>query len=380
MSYSCDSAAERLAEGLGFSCRDASPVVEFRNPFGLENATMPFLELLVIGGAVFALVHAWRRWRRDGDPVNISLWFTSVVYLAVIEPPLYFPGWFGLEERVGLIFSHNVFTVQFMYDRLPLYIVAFYPALSQLAYEVVRALGVFARRGPLAGSLTVAFACQAFYEVFDQLGPQLKWWAWNTDNKMINEPALASVPMGSMFLFASVSFGAMTFLVVRLVGAKEGRSKEGRGTLTGRQITLRTVAAGVLTPWAMTVAGVPSNAFRGADQLGIQQAVLGAELAVVWIAGLYLVVEAWRARRTDPAPVVSPLFARTYPALYLGVHIALWAVALPSYFAAVDGITEQGTPIGSLWYAALCTVAAAGLIVAVLRATTPRPAAEPVRS
>ncbi|MFC8194135.1 hypothetical protein ACFUTV_01970 [Streptomyces sp. NPDC057298] len=375
MSFSCDSAAERLAGRLGFSCHDADPIVEFRNPFGLENGTMPFLELLIIGGAVFALVHAWRRWRRDGDPVNISLWFASLVYLAVIEPPLYFPSWFGLEEHVGFIFSHNVFTVQFMYDRLPLYIVAFYPALSQLAYEVVRVLGVFARRGLLLGSLAVAFTCQAFYEIFDQLGPQLKWWAWNPGNEMINEPALASVPMNSMFLFASVSFGAMTYLVVRLVGTKDGR-----GTLTGPQTSLRTVAAGVLTPLAMTVAGLPSNVFRGGDQLGIQQAILGAELALVWIVGLYLLADAWRARRTDPAPVASPLFAQTYPALYLGVHIVLWLVALPAYFAAANGITEQGTPIGSLWYTVLCTVAATGLIVAVLRATVSRQATEPVRS
>ncbi|UQA97131.1 hypothetical protein [Streptomyces halobius] len=375
MAYSCDSAAERLAERLGFSCHDANPVVDFRNPFGLENGTMPFLELLVIGGAVFALVHGWRRWRRDGDPVNISLWFASVVYLTVIEPPLYFPGWFGLEEHVGLIFSHNVFTVQFMYDRLPLYIVAFYPALSQLAYELVRALGVFARRGPLAGSLAVAFVCQAFYEIFDQLGPQLKWWAWNPGNKMINEPALASVPMNSMFLFASVSFGGMTYLVIRLVGAKDGR-----GTLTGRRISLRTVAAGALTPLAMAIAGVPSNAFRGGDQVGIQRAILGAELALVWIVGLYLLADAWRARRTDPAPVASPLFVWTYPALYLGVHFVLWLIALPAYFAAADGITEQGSPIGSLWYTALCTVAATGLTVAALRATTSQRAKEPVRS
>ncbi|MCZ4124949.1 hypothetical protein [Streptomyces sp. H39-S7] len=375
MSYSCDVTAERLAEKLGFSCHDAHPVADFRNPFGLENGTMPFLELLIIGGAVFALVHAWRRWRRDGDPINISLWFASLVYLAVIEPPLYFPGWFGLQEHVGFIFSHNVFTVQFMYGRLPLYIVAFYPALAQLAYEVVRALGVFARRGPLPGSLAVAFVCQAFYEIFDQLGPQLKWWAWNPDNKMINEPSLASVPMNSMFLFASVSFGAMTYLVVRLVGAKDGR-----GTLTGRQISLRAVAAGALTPLAMAVAGVPSNMFRGGDHLGIQQTVIAAELAVVWFAGLYLLVDAWRARRTDPVPVTSPLFARTYPALYLGVHIVLWLLALPAYFAATDGITEQGAPTGSLWYTALCTVAATGLVVAVLRATTSRRTAEPVRS
>ncbi|MGW7601530.1 hypothetical protein [Streptomyces antimycoticus] len=324
---------------------------------------------------MFALVHAWRRWRRDGDPINISLWFASIAYLAVIEPPLYFPGWFGLKEHVGLIFSHNVFTVQFMYDRLPLYIVAFYPALSQLAYELVRVLGVFTRRGLLAGSLAVAFACQAFYEIFDQLGPQLKWWAWNPDNEMINEPALASVPMNSMLLFASVSFGAMTYLVVRLVGATDGR-----GTLTGRQISLRTVAAGALTPLAMTVAGVPSNAFRGEDQLGIQRAILDAELALVWIVGLCLLADPWRARGTHLVPVALPPFARIYPALYLGVHIVLWLVALPAYFTAADGITEQGAPIGSLWYTVLCTVAATGLIATAFRATTPRRTAEPVQS
>ncbi|MEV2256219.1 hypothetical protein AB0I94_37650 [Streptomyces sp. NPDC050147] len=375
MGYSCDAAAERLAERLGHSCHHADPIVDFRNPFGLENATMPFLELLVIGGAVFALIHAWRRWRRDGDPVNISLWFASIVYLAVIEPPLYFPGWFGLQEHVGLIFSHNVFTVQFMYDRLPLYIVAFYPALSQLAYEVIRALGVFTRRGPLAGSLAVAFTCQAFYEIFDQLGPQLKWWAWNPDNEMINAPALASVPMNSMFLFASVSFGAMTYLVVRLVGAKPGR-----GPLTGRQISLRALVAGALTPLAMAVAGVPSNLFRGGDQLGIQQTILTTELVLVWIVGLGLLADAWRAPRAGQLPVASLQFARIYPALYLGVHLILWLIALPAYLAAADGITEQGTPVGSLWYTGLCMIAAVGLIAAVLHATTPQRTGQPVRS
>ncbi|MDL4816318.1 hypothetical protein [Actinomadura opuntiae] len=386
MGYTCDPAAERVAEKLGFSCHHTDPLVTFRNPFDLANGTMPVLELVVIGGAVFALVHAWRRWRRDGDPVNISLWFASVVYLSVIEPPLYFPGWFGLEKQVGFIFSHNVFTVQFMYDRLPLYIVAFYPAISQLAYELVRALGVFARRGPLAGSVAVAFACQVFYEVFDQLGPQLKWWAWNPANEMINQPALASVPMNSMLLFASVSFGAMTYLVVRLVGDRPGRGAPAGRTVTLRTVALRTVAwrtvvAGAVTPLAMIVASAPSGAFRGDDQVGIQRAVLSVELAAVWIAGLYLFADAWRAARADKiAPVESPLFVRTYPATYLGVLVVLWLTALPAYFASTGGVTEQGTPIGSLWYAALCTVAAAGLIAAVLRVRASRPAAEPVRS
>ncbi|ROO85735.1 hypothetical protein EDD29_3284 [Actinocorallia herbida] len=376
MDHTCDAVAERVAEGLGFSCHDANPVVDFRNPLGLENGTMPVLELLIIGGAVFALVHAWRRWRRDGDPVNLSLWFASVVYLAVIEPPLYFPGWFGLEEHVGFIFSHNVFSVQFMYDRLPLYIVAFYPALSQLAYELVRALGVFARRGPFIGSVTVAFACQVFYEIFDHLGPQLKWWAWNPDNAMINQPALDSVPMNSMLLFASVSFGAMTYLVVRLVGVRDGH-----GSLSGWGVGWRTVVAGAVTPLAMMIVSAPTGAFRGEDRLGIQRTILSVELAVVWIVGLYLLVDAWRAVRAGAvAPAASPVFVRIYPAAYLGVHVVLWLVALPAYFAATDGVTEQGTPVGSLWYAALCAVAATAFLLAALPATRRRPAPEPVRS
>ncbi|MBW8482362.1 hypothetical protein [Actinomadura parmotrematis] len=376
MGYTCEPAAERVAEKLGFSCHGAHPVVTFRDPFDLASGTMPVLELLIVGGAVFALVHARRRWRRDGDPANLVLWIASVVYLAVIEPPLYFPGWFGLQDQVGFIFSHNVFSVQFMYDRLPLYIVAFYPAISQLAYELVRALGVLTRRGPLAGAVAVAFACQVFYEVFDQLGPQLGWWAWNPGNETINRPALAAVPMNSMLLFASVSFGAMTYLVVRLTGARDG--------LSGLQIAWRAVVAGALTPLAMIVASAPSGAFRGADRAGIQAAILGAELAAVWAAGLWLLADAWRAVRAGTVPPpASPRFARVYPALYLGVHAVLWLVALPAYLAARGGVTEDGTPVGSLWYAALCAVAAAAILLAALRATAARPAPEaaaPVRS
>lgn len=376
MGYTCESAAEKVAEGLGFSCQDRNPFASLRSPFDLENATMPFLELLIIGGAVWALLHAWRRWRREGDPVGISLWFASLVYLAVVEPPLYFPGWFGLEEHVGFIFSHNVFTVQFMYDRLPLYIVAFYPAIATLAWEVVRALRVLERRGAVGAAFAVAFVCQVFYEIFDHLGPQLKWWAWNTDNRQINQPALDSVPMNSMLLFASVSFGALTWLVLKLSGPRDGR-----GALGGGQVAWRTVAAGVLTPFAMIVVSAPTGAFRGDDQIDIQRAILWGELAVVWAIGLWLLVDAWRAIQAGQvAPVSSPTFARIYPALYLGVHVVLWATALPAYFSATDGITEDGSPIGSLWYAVACMLASAALITAAIRATSNQAALEPVKA
>jgi hypothetical protein len=343
MTAACGPDAAALTRGLGFDCHDVAPVVSVRFPWELAHWTMPLLELLVVGGAVFALVHAVRR-HRAGDPVNLALWWASLVYLFVTEPPLYFPEWFGLDRIYGFIFAHNQFTVQFMADRLPLYIVAFYPAFSQLAYELVRALGIFRSRGPLAGSVAVAFVCQVFYEVFDQLGPKLEWWAWNPGNRIVNHPALASVPMTSMLLFASVSFGALTYLVVRLAG----------GPRRGRSLGWRTLVAGVLTPPTMAIAGLPSSLFDGNPTA--QAWILGVELALVWVAGAGIIVTTRAERRPLSA------FVRIYPAGYLG--------ALAVFWIAADG----GGPAGNLPYALTCFAAAGLVLVALYRkARAPAP-------
>ncbi|MEV6826349.1 hypothetical protein [Amycolatopsis sp. NPDC051102] len=349
MTAACGPDAEAVTRGLGFGCHDVSAVVSVRPPWTLANWTMPLLELLVVGGAVFALVHAVRRYRA-GDPVNLALWWASLVYLFVTEPPLYFPEWFGLDRLYGFIFAHNRFTVQFMADRLPLYIVAFYPVISQLAYELVRSLGIF-RRGALRSSVAVAFACQVFYEVFDQLGPQLRWWAWNPGNTIVNHPALAAVPMTSMVLFASVSMAAMTYLVVRLAGGPVPRR--------GWRLVPRILLAGVLTPVAMAVAGIPSG--LAGENTTARAWILGVELALIWLAGAVVVL-----RSARPEPLSA--FTRIYPAVYLGGMLVCWIGALPAYFAARDGITPEGTPIGSGLYALAC-FAAAGLLLALSRKT-----------
>ena len=358
MSVTCDEAAEALTRDLGFSCHDVDPVVSFHNPADLASWTMPVLELLVIGGAVFALVHAVRRLRRESDPTNLALWFASLAYLAVTEPPLYFPEWFGLDQVYGFIFAHNEFTVQFMYDRLPLYIVAFYPAISALAYEVVRSLGIFARRGALAGAVAVAFVAQIFYEIFDHLGPQLQWWAWNPDNIQVNQPMLASVPLNSMVLFASVSIGFLTYLVVRWVGPSD--PPRSRLALTGR-----TVAAGALTPLGMLVAGIPSSLFGGDSPDTTAQAwILGAELGLVWVAGAWILV---REARSASERLPLNRFVAVFPAAFLLVLAILWLTALPQYLAAQDGVTEAGTPIGSGAYVLLCFLAGAGVLALLYR-------------
>ncbi|OBG40714.1 hypothetical protein A5672_13675 [Mycobacterium alsense] len=359
MSGQCSDDIERIAGRLGFSCEHASPWVTLRDPFELANWTLPVLETLVVAGAVLALWWAIRRLRRDRDPVNMVIWFAAVIYLLIVEPPLYFPTVFGVDDTIGAVFAHNVFTVQFMYDRLPIYIVALYPAMMTLAYEVVRSLGVFRDWGAFAGAVCVGFVHNCFYEIFDQLGPQWRWWAWNTDNA-INHPMLASVPMSSVLLFATVGPACVALFAQLLVT----RPIE-RGRVLGRiALTARTFGVAVLVPVGLVVANVPiflaggdhpDSALRRAVYFGILAAFAVVAIPVLW--------RQWR--NSAFTPNARNLFVGLFGPAYLIVLAVLWWSAIPGYGSASNGITSDGTPTGSAIYALACFLLAAALTASV---------------
>ncbi|MEU7907354.1 hypothetical protein [Actinoplanes sp. NPDC049118] len=361
--------AETARDLGGIDCTNASPVVSVRPPTSLADGTMPVVEAFMVVAAVVALVHAVLWWRRRGDPTNLGLWCATIVYLVLLEPPLYFPQRFGLQDQLGLIFVHNVFSVQFLHDRLPLYIVAVYPALTYAAYVLVQRTGLLDRHAPAAGAACVAVVFHCFYEIFDQLGPQLRWWAWNPAAPS-NSPWLAAVPVSSVVVFAAASpFGMV--LLTRLLLAR----RAGRGPLSPLSAALRVVGIGVLTPFAMMLCSVPYGVLsRSPDRFATGRAVaLWAVLAV------FVLVAALTVRRDlRDRPPVRPAdgFLDHYPvvagAAFLLVFAGLWAVALPDYLAATAGRTPSGTPVGSLGYAAACALLATGILVAVRRGRTAR--------
>jgi hypothetical protein len=359
MSSQCSDSIERIANRLGFSCEHASPVMDLRNPFELANWTLPVLELTVVAGAVLALWWAIRRLRRDGDPVNLVIWFSTVIYLLIVEPPLYFPTVFGVDDTIGAVFAHNVFTVEFMYDRLPLYIVALYPAMMMLAYEIVRSLGVFRDRGPLIGAVCVGFVHHCFYEIFDQLGPQLRWWAWNTDNA-INRPMLASVPMSSVLLFATIG-PALVALFAQILVARPNM----RGRAIGpAALVLRTFGVAILIPIGLVIANVPIL-LAGADHPDgpLRWGVYIVFLAAFAVVGLPVLLRQWRVGA--PMPDIPNQFVRTFGSVFLVVIGALWLTVMPAYLNASDGLTSDGTPTGNAVYAAVCFLLAVAMTVAV---------------
>jgi hypothetical protein len=359
MSGQCSVDIERMVNRLGFSCEHAAPVVHLRNPFDLVNWTLPVLELTVVAGAVLALWWAIRRLRRDGDPVNLVIWFSTVIYLLIVEPPLYFPTVFGVDDTIGAVFAHNVFTVEFMYDRLPLYIVALYPAMMMLAYEIVRSLGVFRDRGAVIGAVCVGFVHHCFYEIFDQLGPQLRWWAWNTDNA-INRPMLASVPMSSVLLFATVGPALVALFTQLLVARPHTRGH----AMSPTALVLSTFGVAALVPVGLVIANLPIR-LTGADHPDgpVRWVVYVLFLALFTVVALPVLLRQWRT--AAPLPGIPNPFVRAFGPMFLVVIGALWLTALPANLNASDGITPDGTPTGNAAYAAACFLLAVAMTMSV---------------
>ncbi|MEV6390093.1 hypothetical protein [Nocardia xishanensis] len=366
MSESCTSTFADLAARLGFSCEEAGGLVEFRNPAALENWTLPVLEATIVLGSALALIYAILRLRRHGDPTNLVLWFGATAYLFVIEPPLYFPSEFGIDEHVDTMFAHNVFTVDFLWGRLPLYIIAIYPLMATLAFEIVRMLGIFRRHGVLLGAACVGFVHHAFYEIFDQIGPQLRWWEWSVDNP-INQPMFDSVPLPSVVVFAALWPMSLALCVQYFVG----RDVDAGANFTGPQLVWRTVVVGLLASVGTFVLPLPATVFgMGSDT--VRGFLYAAELLAVSVVAVVLMYRQWSALRSGTTEVYGyrNRLVQWYALAYLAVMALLWTTALPDFFGAVHGVTANGDPIGNLWYTIACFVTA--LATALATFTVPR--------
>ncbi|MFC9362185.1 hypothetical protein ACFTZB_37120 [Rhodococcus sp. NPDC057014] len=362
----CSPTFDQLSTALGFSCAEAGGLVEVRNPLALENWTLPVLEFTIVLGSVLALVFAILRWRRNGDPTTLALWFGATAYLFVIEPPLYFPAAFGIEEHVDTMFAHNVFTVDFLWGRLPLYIIAIYPLMATLAFELVRMLGVFRKYGVLVGAVCVGFVHHAFYEIFDQLGPQLRWWEWSTTNP-VNQPMFDAVPLPSVVVFAALWPMSLALCVQFFVGRHIDRGR----TFTGLELVWRTIVIGLLASAGTFILPIPATVL-GMESTTVRGFLYAAELVLVTLVSIPVLARQWSRLRggTSDVPAYSNDFVRVYSVVYLGVMGLLWATALPDYLAAVDGVTSNGDPIGNIWYTIACFAIA--ILCVTAACTVPR--------
>ena len=267
--------------------------------------------------------------------------------------------------------------MDFLWGRLPLYIVAIYPMMATVAFEIVRSLGIFRRYNILVGACAVGFVHHAFYEIFDHLGPQLRWWEWSVHNPM-NQPMFDSVPLPSVVVFAALWPMSLALCVQFFVGQQADQGRR----FSGIEILWRTVVAGVLASLGTAILPLPATVMGaltdGSTSGGVTYTL---ELIAVCAVAVPALVNQWRRLRatvsspTEPRYITSPLLI-SYSTAYLVIMAVLWLSALPDYFGAVNGLTANGDPTGSLWYTLICFTVA-GSCIAAVRSTQPTNAAAP---
>lgn len=332
----------------GFSDAALNSLIYVFNPFDLFHWTMNVIEILLITGAVWGLFHANNMRKTQGTLINLGVWFAAVAFMLAIEIPVYFPHKIGLDAD-AILFIHNEFTIQFFYDRAPLYIMALYPALMYSCYVLVDEMGVFKQRwGTLIGAITVGVVHQGFYEIFDHFGPQYGWWIWNYTNFI---GSVGSVPLGSLFGFAFLGPVALTLAVHWVLGPYERKREAQNEAVNIMTFSALTILAGVLTPVIQTLL-MPINYLR----FFVEVTPRMEAIVCFSLLAMAAVVAVYQMRRTAHHARRPIGFASHYLAGFLVIFAGLWAYALPDYFAAKDGATELGLLVGSLPYTLLCFV------------------------
>jgi len=345
----CTDRFRELADSLGgVACENASPFLHLRDPRHLADPSMPVIELLVLLGAVLAFRHAWVLRRDTGDATNLGVCLAAVAYVLVLEPPLYFPALFGIDDYVSAVFVHNEFTVGLLYHRLPLYILLLYPALVYLAWVLVQRLGVLERHGRVRGAL-IASVCvgavhQGFYSIFDQFGPDHLWWAWDAEART-NALRIGEVPMSSTVNFALVMPMAFALACFLLIG------RRARPTLGS--VVLPAIGCGVLTPFLSIPGQLPVTYLDLVDNpaYDVVRGILWLMLAGATAVLVRELVAAWRA----PLPA-QPGLVGAYPTAYLGLWLATFLVL---------GVVSP--PAGVIAYLVPCFVLSLAVLVTVAR-------------
>jgi hypothetical protein len=266
--------------------------------------------------------------------------------------------------------------VQFLYDRLPLYIVAMYPFFGYAAWVLVQRAGIFRRYHALVGASCVTVAFFALYEVVDMVGPQFRWWVWN-ENLSTSTPTLGHVPYVNLQAF-SIGLPFAMALVTLLV-SKQGQTS---GRIVARNVVL--VCALVwpilflssLPSLLMTLVGVPV----GTARILATWLLIGAAAIVTAVA----FTGAYRARREDPAQIPAGVDRDYFGAVYVGVYLTVaavcWVAALPDYLSAKNGFTATGARTGSLPFAVIMTAVAIALTIGAYRGNARRVSViEPVK-
>ncbi|MDT5348218.1 MAG: hypothetical protein QOH91_1505 [Mycobacterium sp.] len=269
------------------------------------------------------------------QPEQLIVLVCALTYMLTLEIPAYFLDKLGMP---GVAFVHNRFSIGFLFERMPLYIIALYLSLLPLAFMIVDRLGIFGRKhGVLIGAVCVGFVHHAFYEIFDHYGPQYHWWRWNYEIGY-QHLRLDSVPMDSLVGFSMLGPFAFTVCVQALVLRPQGSRSLGGAATVGRTLLAGVASTALLGVLVSTVAGLSVLSADGSPYRVVAEVICYGMVAVFGL----VTVRALRAEPPERIPVGS--LEGVFSVVYLAVFAACGSTLCPRICMPSTGPPASARP------------------------------------
>lgn len=302
--------------------------ISFNAPSELLDWSFLAIEFILLVGAVCALLHAVRHYRRTKQLSALLTLLGALIFGLLNDIVSYYT----VES-----FWHGEFSVMLVFNRMPLYIAVL---LSTLVYHTCMTIRRYEfTRGVEA--LTIGFYTAVMYMIFDHLGPMLNWWIWDRGDPS-NYPFLNSVPITSHFwLFAWTTIFAFFNRIVCWDWVEQGRSP------------LQLWAGVALFPLVSCLVGVVSF---------IPLTILTENNLHAWIATAYALTFAlagmvfvlnfkWPSQSRDG-------LLMTFPLVWAAGHLFIYIAKFDIYYSVdADGLTAEGLAVGNLVVATVAILA-----------------------
>ena len=325
-----------MNEHLSYAMRNTeavSSLIYFNAPSALKDWSFLAIELIILTGTVCALLHALRHRRQHGHSSALLTLLSCFTYGLLIDIASYYT----VEN-----FWHGEFSVMFLHNRLPLYIALFYPAFIYHACMTLRRYGF----SPLVEALSTAFYAGLTYAIFDNLGPLLGWWIWDTSDPT-TWPYLNSVPVTSYFWFFAFTG---TFALVSRIVCWDWVA-QGKGT---RRVAMGVAAIPIVVCAVGAALFLPYNLLAYNGMLGLASSLYAISFA---LAGLVFVFHFRRpAAARDKLLMVFPL---TYVVGHLYIYIAKFDLLLS---VGADGLSAEGLAAGNPIVAVVAMIASLSIL------------------
>ncbi|MCY4045855.1 MAG: hypothetical protein OXE99_12325 [Cellvibrionales bacterium] len=287
-------------------------LIYFNAPSQILDWSFLAIEAILVIGFILTIVHAFK-YDKDHQ--------TSSARLTLLAAFLYGLAMDIISYYTVENFWHGEFSVMFLYNRLPLYIALFYPTFMYHSYMLIRRFDF----GPLKEAICVGFFAGFMYLIFDNLGPLLQWWVWDTSDTS-TWPYVNSVPLTSYHWF--FTFLMAFALINRIISwhwVEQKQSKIKIGILHALQPTLTILLGSVFfAPYNLLAAVMPPY-----DMLPWKPMLT---LAAVWhgitfAAAGALFIFGWKHSKQAPDHLLM-----TFPFIFLVGHAMIYIAKFDQHF------------------------------------------------